>query len=166
MYQKIERFAANVSALLLFILMMLTLVDVAGRNLIRQPVPGASELTEILLALVIFLMLPRVALRRQHITIDLIGSVIGPKTTWALDFLAALLSATMFFLMAWQSWVSATKAMGYGDSTATLSIPVGPILYVIAVLAALIGVASLAAIFPGFRNAAAESDSGNEPVVV
>ena len=67
MYQKIERFAANVSALLLFILMMLTLVDVAGRNLIRQPVPGASELTEILLALVIFLMLPRVALRCRRL---------------------------------------------------------------------------------------------------
>lgn len=165
MYKKVERFAANMSAVLLFVLMLLTLIDVVGRNLFKQPVLGASELTEILLAMVIFLMLPHVALRRQHIAIDLIENVVGPRVLLVLDVLAALLSAAMFFLIAWQSWVLATKAIGYGDSTATLSIPVGPILYVISVLAALVGTASLAAVLPSFR-ISSEAETEHDAVVV
>jgi len=169
MYKRIERAAANLSGILLFVLMLITFVDVLGRNLLNRPLNGASELTEILLALVIFLMLPHVTLRNQHIAIDLVENVAGPKVLAAFDVLASLLSATMFFLIAWQSWVLANKAMGYGDSTAALNIPVGPVLYGLAVLSGIVAVAALLSIPLKIlepADAEAEHEHEHEPVVV
>lgn len=167
MYKRIERAAANLSAILLFVLMLITFVDVLGRNLLNRPLTGASELTEIMLALVIFLMLPHVTMRNHHIAIDLIETVVGPKVLFALDVFAALLGAAMFFLIAWQSWVLANKAMGYGDSTAALNIPVGPVLYGMAILSGVVGIAALASIpLKHLEPAAGDAERDHEPVVV
>jgi TRAP-type C4-dicarboxylate transport system permease small subunit len=165
MYKRIERAAANLSGILLFVLMLVTFVDVLGRNLLNRPLNGASELTEILLALVIFLMLPHVTLRGQHIVIDIIANAVSSTVLAVLDALAALLSATMFFLIAWQSWRLADKAMGYGDSTATLGIPLGPVLYGLAVLSGIVGLAALLSI-PLKRLEAAAPQGEHEPVIV
>ncbi|WP_077001632.1 TRAP transporter small permease [Variovorax sp. KK3] len=168
MYRRIERAAVNLAAVLLFALMLLTFVDVAGRNLFNKPLTGASELTEILLALVIFLMLPQVARRNEHIVIDLIDQICSDTVRRALDAFACVLGAIMFALIAWQSWILANRAMGYGDSTAALQIPVGPILYGLAVMAGIVAVASLLAIAPQAREAqqGAEGEAAQEPVVV
>lgn len=136
MYQTIEKWAMRAAAVLMFGLMSLTFVDVAGRNLFNRPVNGTSELTEIGLALIIFLMLPSVTLRGQHIVIDLIDNVTGPRSQSILEALGALLGLAMFALIAWQVWVQGNKAMAYEDLTPTLRIPMGPVLYGMAAFAA------------------------------
>ncbi len=168
MYHRIEQAAVKLAAVLLFCLMLLTFVDVAGRNLFNKPLTGASELTEILLALVIFLMLPQVARRNEHIVIDLIDQVCSPAVRNALDALACVLASVMFGLIAWQSWILANKAIGYGDRTAALQIPVGPILFGLSIMAGIVSVASLIAIVPRNRKAvtSAEGEPAHEPVVV
>lgn len=55
----------------LFALMALTCIDVAGRYLFNSPVWGAFELTEMMLAALIFAALPLVSLRNEHVTVDL-----------------------------------------------------------------------------------------------
>ena len=164
MYKRIERAAANLSAILLFVLMLITFIDVLGRNILNRPLNGASELTEIILALVIFLMLPHVTMRNQHIAIDLIENVVSPKVLAAFDMLASILTAMMFFVIAWQSWILANNAMGYGDKTATLNMPVGPVLYGLAILSGVVGVAALLSI-PMKRLEPADA-AEREPVVV
>lgn len=165
MYQRIENTATGLSAFLLFVLMVITFVDVVGRNLFNHPLNGASELTEILLALVIFLMLPQVARRNQHIAIDLIENVVKPRGLVVLNAIASILGAVMFGLIAWRCWVLADKAIGYGDRTAALGIPVGPVMYVIAVLAGLVALASLLALPLSVDDLAARSEGTQEPVV-
>lgn len=168
MYHRIERAAVKLAAVLLFGLMLLTFVDVAGRNLFNKPLTGASELTEILLALVIFLMLPQVARRNEHIVIDLIDQICSPTVRKVLDAFACVLASIMFGLIAWQCWILANRAIGYGDSTAALQIPVGPILYGLAIMAGIVSVASLIAIVPRNRKSepAADGEPAHEPVVV
>lgn len=136
MYQTIEKWAMRAAAGLMFGLMALTFLDVAGRNLINRPINGTSELTEVGLALIIFLMLPSVTLRGQHIVIDLVDHVAGPRAQSIMDAVGALLGLVMFGLIAWQVWVQANKAMSYEDLTPTLRIPMGPILYGMAAFAA------------------------------
>ncbi|GAA4344180.1 hypothetical protein GCM10023165_27150 [Variovorax defluvii] len=168
MYRRIERAAVNLAAILLFALMLLTFVDVAGRNLFNKPLTGASELTEILLALVIFLMLPQVARRNEHIVIDLIDQICSDRVRKALDIFACVLAAIMFGLIAWQCWILANRAMGYGDSTAALQIPVGPILYGLSVMAGIVAVASLLAIAPQHPKTeqSVDGEAAQEPVIV
>ena len=51
-------------------MMLVTAVDVAGRYLFNKPIAGGFELTEILLAALIYCGLPLVSARRDHIVID------------------------------------------------------------------------------------------------
>src|SRR5258707_10984481 len=62
------------AAVMLF-LMLLTCVDVVGRYFLNKPLTGGFELTEVLLASLIFAGLPLVTLRGDHITVDLFDPV-------------------------------------------------------------------------------------------
>ncbi|HLL10498.1 MAG TPA: TRAP transporter small permease subunit, partial [Rubrivivax sp.] len=59
-----------VASVALFGIMLLTLVDVAGRKLFSASVPGSLELTELLMVAVIFAALPLVSLAGEHIAFD------------------------------------------------------------------------------------------------
>ena len=64
------------AALVLFCLMALTCADVIGRYFFGTPVYGAFEMTEMLLAALIFAGLPLVTLRNDHVTVDLLDPVV------------------------------------------------------------------------------------------
>lgn len=151
MYRHIDSWSCRAAGFLLFCLMVLTFLDVAGRNLINRPVNGTAELTEIGLAAIIFLMLPRVAIAGQHIVIDLVDTIASERVRARLNAFASGLGAAMFFVIAWQVWVMASRSMGYDDRTPTLRIPLGPVLYAMSVFAALVGVAFLIALANAVR---------------
>jgi TRAP-type C4-dicarboxylate transport system permease small subunit len=151
MYRQIDNWSCRAAGFLLFCLMVLTFLDVAGRNLVNRPVNGTAELTEIGLAAIIFLMLPRVAIAGQHIVIDLVDAVASERVVAWLNAFASGLGAAMFFLIAWQVWVMASRSMGYDDRTPTLRIPLGPVLYAMSVFAVLVGVAFLIALANAVR---------------
>lgn len=146
MYSHINKWACRVAGLLLFCLMTLVFVDVTGRTVFGRPIQGASELTEIGLATIVFLMLPRVALSGQHIVIDLVDSIVAPSTRALLEALASVLGAVMFGLIAWQVWIMAGKAISYEDLMPALRIPVGPVLYVMSIFSGVVVVAHLISI--------------------
>jgi len=143
MYEKIERVVGIIVSVLMFMLMMLTFVDVMGRDLFNAPLRGASEATEILLALIIFMILPQVAVHGLHITIDLLGHLMSDKLIMVLEVISAIASSSMFVVIGWQVWVLGDKARSYADVTATLGVPLAPIYYVLAVMSGLIAAAFL-----------------------
>ena len=63
---------AVLGGVLLMALMGMTVTDVIGRYIFNAPLRGATELTELLLAAVVFLGLPAVALADEHVTVDLV----------------------------------------------------------------------------------------------
>ena len=68
----LHRILGGLAATLLFLLMLLTLIDVVGRYGFNAPVNGSYEITELLLAAIIFSALPLVSAKDAHITVDLI----------------------------------------------------------------------------------------------
>lgn len=114
---------SSISAVAMFTMMALTLVDVLGRYLFSAPVTGAYEVTELLLAAVIFLGLPLVTADDNHIAVDLLDSVIGERTraiqSWFLD----VTKIAAFGIFSWILWDKAFKVMRYHDTTAVLDIP-------------------------------------------
>ncbi|MBR9884216.1 MAG: TRAP transporter small permease [Oceanospirillales bacterium] len=123
-YQRwIARPLSIVATIVMFFMMMLTLVDVVGRYLFSTPVTGAFEITEIMLASVIFLGLPLVTSERDHIAVDIIDSLVSSRTVGWLKRIASLVGAVSFSLLAWMLWEHAFKNLRYGDTTAVLEIP-------------------------------------------
>ncbi len=134
MRQLLERLCGLLAATGLFAIMVLTLVDVAGRKLISQSVPGSLELTEILMVVVIFAALPLVSLRGEHVVFDSLDRMLPP---WLRRTQQALVDACCFAALAglaWLMWSKAGKMVGYGDMTAQLHLPLGPFVYLMSLL--------------------------------
>lgn len=125
-----------VAAFALFAIMLLTFADVGGRKFFSTSLPGALELTEILMVAVIFGALPLVSLRGEHVTFDSLDALLPPRVRRAQQALVDLACASMLAFVAWLMWAKAGSLAGYGDTTARLKIPLAPFVYAMSVLCA------------------------------
>ncbi len=130
----LNRLADGASALVLFALMAMTCIDVIGRYFFNAPLDGATELTQLMLGVVVFAVLPAVCLREEHISVDLLDrwfpTGLGAARSVVLNFLMAVMMAAV----CWRVWLLAELTADYGDATEFLAIPLAPITYFIAVL--------------------------------
>ena len=117
--------------------MLLTCVDVAGRYLFLAPVQGATELTRLLMAGIIFAALPVVSRREDHISVDLLDAVFPKKLITGRQIVINALCAVAMAVICWRVWILAGRAQQYGDRTEFLQIPVYPVVYFIALMCAI-----------------------------
>lgn len=136
------------AAVILFCLMILTLVDVVGRDLFDAPLPGGFEITELMMAALIFTVLPVVSWREEHVTIDLLDALYRPRGARLRQVAVNIVSATAMGVLAWRTWALAVQLQGYNEITEFLQIPVWPIIYLMAVMS---GIATLAIVINVFR---------------
>ena len=140
-------FAASV---ILFVLMLVTFVDVVGRYLFNHPLEGAFEATELMLLTLIFAGLPLVSHADEHVTMDFIDHMLGPVGRSVAIRLSHLVCAASLLLLGWLIWLKAGKIGAYGDNTDILKIPIAPFVYFMAVMIALSGAIHVGKMFrPG-----------------
>jgi len=142
------KFGDGASALVLFALMAMTCIDVVGRYFFNSPLDGATELTQLMMGLIVFAVLPTVCYREEHVSVDLLDLWMPPSWINARQIVLNLLMAVMMIFVAWRVWISATFMAEYGDTTEFLAIPYAPITYFIAVMS---GTASIAFLFNVLR---------------
>ena len=130
-------------AVILLTMMGLTVADVLGRYLLSAPVAGATELTELLLAAVVFLGLPAAALDGDHISVDVLTSRLPQSAARHLDLVVSIVSAGVLTLVAWRLWLIGDQIAGYGGTTPTLKLPVAPLGYGLGVLCLVAAVITL-----------------------
>ncbi len=120
---KIETAVGLVLVVLLSVMVALTFVDVLGRRLANTPVFGANDITEHLMAIIIFTGLPLLTARRGHLSIDLLDHwLLRPAwRPWhkAVDVLIAAVLA----LIAWQYFVAVGEAQQIDEVSPALNIP-------------------------------------------
>ena len=117
------------AALILLSLVLITCVDVVGRYFFSAPLAGAFELTELLLAALVFAALPLTTERREHIEVDLLNAFLGRRARQVLSAFAGLFSAALLATFAWRLASHAAKAAGDGAVTNALEIPLAPFGY-------------------------------------
>lgn len=122
------------SSLVLLVMMALTSADVFMRYVVARPIPGAFELSEILMALLIFSALPLVSLRDEHVTVDFAGNLIPAAVLPYLTMLVHLLLAALIAAASGLLWQRAPRVQAYGDVTTVLRIPIWPLVYLMSVL--------------------------------
>lgn len=67
-------------------MMLIVAADVTGRYLLSRPLPGAIELVQYTMVVVVFAALPSVTLKRQHISLDIVHERlrgIAQRVQWA-----------------------------------------------------------------------------------
>ena len=135
------------SASVLFLMMLITAVDVAGRYLLNRPLPGGFELTELLLAALIYCGLPLVSARREHIVIDTFDPYFSPRFKRALDMIAEVVCALTLAGVGFLIFSRAVRVAGYGDTTNVLKLPLAPIVYLMGTMIVIAAVIHLTLIF-------------------
>ena len=111
----------------LMALMLVVFVDVGGRSLFNRPLPWGTELLEVVLGAMIFSIYPLLALRDNHITVDLIAA--RPELRRVQRVLASVVGCVVFLVIAWCVGRQAIRSTGYGDASPLLQIPTGIVLW-------------------------------------
>jgi TRAP-type C4-dicarboxylate transport system permease small subunit len=138
-----DRVLGTVAASVLFVMMVLTFLDVAGRKLFTRPVYGAYEITEFLMGTLIFCALPLVTAREAHVTIDVLDYLVPAAVSrWQRVFVNLASAGALAFIAA-RLWVLSASHFRTREVTMTLHIPHGPFSRLFAVMAALAAVASV-----------------------
>jgi TRAP-type C4-dicarboxylate transport system permease small subunit len=137
----------TIAAALMFCLMLLTCVDVVGRYFFSKPVTGGFELTEMLLAALIFAGLPLVTLRGDHITVDLFDPVTPDWLFRIQHVLATLIGAACTGYLAWCLWLRAAGLARAGETTSQLQFKIAWLAYAMAILMALTAAALVVTMF-------------------
>jgi len=130
----LELLLGAISGTVLFVMMMITAIDVAGRYVFSKPLAGGFELTEMMLAALIYCGLPLVSKRREHIVIDTFDYLMSRGVKRGLDMAAEVLCSATLFGLAWLVFGRAGRVASYGDTTNVLKLPLAPVAYLMATM--------------------------------
>ena len=118
-----EKVFGYLAAAFLVAMMLLTVVDVVLRSFFNRPIHGTFELIELCLACTIFVALPAVFLRDEHLVVDVVDHFARPAVVRVLDLFGAIVSAVVLAVMFWQMVPLARDMQEFGDVTGDLSMP-------------------------------------------
>ena len=97
-------------AFLVIGVMLLVVSDVTGRYVFSNPIKGAVELEQIVLAFIAFLCLAYGLVRRTHLRVTLVTSRLSPRGQAGTEIIAGVVGLTFLILMTWgateQFWAS------------------------------------------------------------
>ena len=116
------RLCGSIAALFLAGMVLLTVADVLLRTFFNYPIRGMLELIELGLACTIFIALPAVFLRDEHLVVDVIDHLTRPAVVRLLHLLGAVTSLVVLVVMAWNMLDDARNTYEFGDVTSDLSI--------------------------------------------
>ena len=102
---KANRFIAGVGACFLIPLMIMTAVDVVGRDALNRPIPGTVELSQYLLSVFILLGFAYTQQVKAHVTVSLFTSWLPYHAQLILKIITTLLILLVSCVVAWQGWV-------------------------------------------------------------
>lgn len=144
---KLEAALGAASAVVLFAMMLITTVDVIGRYLFNKPLAGGFELTEMLLAALIYCGLPLVSKRREHIVIDTFDTFMSRDVKRFFDVLADIVCFLTLGGIGYLIFRRAVRVAEYGDTTSVLKLPLAPLAYAMGTMIVIAALIHLVLIF-------------------
>lgn len=124
----IHRALGLICAALLVAMMCLTGADVIARYVFNAPIKGAFELTEILLACLVFAALPMATGAREHIEVELFDPK-SPRLRRILSLIGTASGILVFAVLAFEIFEYAGRMAKYGQVTSSLNIPLSYVGY-------------------------------------
>ena len=116
---------ALIGALVVFATMFIMAADVSARFL-KLPLPGAVELTEIALGIMVFLGWGYTQEQKAHVTIDVVYKKLPSTFRRFLDIINPIIGLVFMGIIAWISIDFILYSKASGEYTENLMIPVWP----------------------------------------
>jgi TRAP-type C4-dicarboxylate transport system permease small subunit len=123
----LSRWSGYIATGVLGLMMLLTVADVFMRYFFNAPITGTTEITELMLVIVIFPALAWCALTQRHVRVDLFVSRFSPLVQAVIDAITHLLALAIFIVITWQSFL---EAMEVRSTTSLISLPYAPFYWI------------------------------------
>lgn len=108
----------------LFALMLMTFADVVLRSSFDAPIEAATELTQILVAVVVFAVMPQISAGGGHIAVDLTDGFFERAGAARLrNGVLLILCGVMMYWPVMRVWTLSERTRDFGDVTQYLGIP-------------------------------------------
>lgn len=130
-----------VGALALLSALLLMTADVAGREILNNPIYGAYELVELMMSVIVFAGLPLVTGARGHVAVTLIRIQERPRFRPWMPRIIHLMSMCALAAIAWRLWEVGASFGRYDEVTMGLRIPLAPIAIIASALTAVAALA-------------------------
>jgi len=114
-----------VSASVLFILMLLTCVDVIGRYVFNSPLTGSIELTEMAVAAIVFTVFPIISWRGENVVVDLMDRFVSHRIAFIRTIVINLCTSAALLFVGQRIILLGNRSLSYGERSEYLSIPSG-----------------------------------------
>ena len=121
----------------LTVLVLITVVDVFGRYLLGIPLPGTSEITEIILGVLIYIGLPYISKKEEHISVSLLSNYLPNNVKILHKILINFIVTLLLLVIARQLYLHVVDLKSYQEVTTFLEIPKAPIAFAMALLTVL-----------------------------
>jgi TRAP-type C4-dicarboxylate transport system permease small subunit len=124
----ISRWLCYVGAFALFLMMVLTTVDVIGRYFFRSPIPGGTEITEAMMVVIAFPALAWCAAKRKHVQVDILMSHFSKKVQSIAEIITIFAVLGTYIIVTWRSFV---YSMNVTTVASLLRFPLYPFFWVL-----------------------------------
>ena len=115
-------------------MVIITCIDVIGRYFFSAPLLGAHEMITLAMGIMIYLGMPLVTAAREHLVVDLAGSVLGATGKYIQQIIVNAIAALTFILF---SYLLLFHGIGLAEDlivTEDFEIEQAPIAYLMAVM--------------------------------
>ena len=128
----LERLMAILSGLAVFLLMVLAVISVGGRNFFSQPLPGYVDWIEQAMPLIAFLGASYVMRSGAHIRMDIVVGMLRGRALHAVELITTLAVLILMVLLLWGSWSHFQRSFDFAapmwsrDSSMDIGLPIWP----------------------------------------
>lgn len=133
----------RIAGVILFLMMLLTLIDVLLRKFWSQGILGGLELSEFMLAGMVFCALAQAEIEDRHVRVDLIAGLHHAREGKWLTAFVQFLSALMIGAISVSSLLYAMSIRTAGEVSLDLGIPRYPLILIATLGFALLGLVML-----------------------
>jgi TRAP-type C4-dicarboxylate transport system permease small subunit len=129
----IHIFMGVLSGIAIFLITLIVVSDVALRVLFRQPIPGATETSTLLMVALVYLGLAAVQTNKRNFRMEVLIDALPPTPMRIVNLFTTLLAMGAIAIMAWYTSLEAIRSFASNElSYGAINFPVYPARAVIA----------------------------------
>jgi TRAP-type C4-dicarboxylate transport system permease small subunit len=143
----ISRFLHRFAQVVIVLMVMLTVIDVCLRYVFNSPIVGGYELTEFMMAVLVFASVGFTQSVKDHVSVDLVVNILSDRVRALLEAITCLLAFGLFGLAGWRNVLHAGTTWERHDVSAELFVPVSPFVLFVALGLAVLSLVLLVQFF-------------------
>lgn len=121
-----SRVIALVGLFGLLLLSVITVGEVALRTVFNYPILGVSDVSTLIITIVVASCFPLVSAERNHIAVTVVGTKLGPRINALLECFGAFVIMVFFIFLVHQLWLYSRELASAGETTWLLLWPRAP----------------------------------------